>query len=149
MVDHLVKYGASVNHSDKRGKTALIRAALGGDGTTVDHLLKAGADVNQADTNGWTALICAAAGDLAIVKRLIDAGANTKHVAKDGMTCPQAPNRRRPHERGRPSLGSSTPHCSPERSGPAPCRPGVAGSQSTPPNGGQACLPNPSLWRSF
>jgi hypothetical protein len=38
MVDHLAKYGANVNHADKRGKAALMRAALGGDGTTVDHL---------------------------------------------------------------------------------------------------------------
>ncbi len=86
MVDHLVKYGANVNHADKRGKTALMRAALGGDGTTVDHLLKAGADVNQADASGWTALICAAAGEVAIVRRLVDAGANTRHAAKDGTT---------------------------------------------------------------
>jgi ankyrin repeat protein len=52
-----------------------MRAALGGDGTTVDRLLTAGADANKTDANGWTALICAAAADTAIVKRLIGGGA--------------------------------------------------------------------------
>ena len=63
-----------------------MRAALGGDGTTVDRLLTAGADANKTDANGWTALICAAAADTAIVKRLIGGGADTKHAAKDGTT---------------------------------------------------------------
>ena len=41
---------------------------------------------STADANGWTALICAAAGNVAIVRKLIEAGADINHAAKDGMT---------------------------------------------------------------
>ena len=86
MVDHLLKAGANVDHADGRGKTALMRAALGGDGAMVERLLKAKPDVNLADGNGWTALICAAAGDVALIDRLIAAGAVVDHTTKDGRT---------------------------------------------------------------
>ncbi len=89
MVDLLIAHGANPNHGDGRGKSALMRAALGGDDATVEHLLKAKADVNRTDANGWTALMCAAAGDAAIVKRLIEAGAATEATASDGMTALQ------------------------------------------------------------
>ncbi len=63
-----------------------MRAALGGAGTIVERLLTSGAKPNLTDANGWTALICAAAGDVAIVQRLIGAGVDIKHAAKDGTT---------------------------------------------------------------
>jgi ankyrin repeat protein len=81
MVDLLIAHGANPNHGDSRGKTALMRAALGGKGTMVEHLLKAKADVNRTDVNGWTTLMCAAAGDASVVERLIEAGAVTEATA--------------------------------------------------------------------
>ena len=52
----------------------------------MDLLLDAAADVHEVDANGWTALICSAAGDVAIVKRLIDANPDCRHAARDGTT---------------------------------------------------------------
>ena len=85
-VQKLLRSGANPSASNRYGVTPLSLAAVNGNPVLVEILLKAGADVNQTDSNGWTALICAAAGEVAIVKRLVDSGANTRRAAKDGTT---------------------------------------------------------------
>lgn len=86
MVVLLLAAGADVDRADRRGRTPLMSAALNGDRTAVDLLLDAGAGVHQVDASGWTALICSAAGDVVVVKRLLNANPDSSHVAGDGTT---------------------------------------------------------------
>jgi uncharacterized protein len=74
----LLNSGHDVNASILDGYSALMDAAGRGDEAMVELLLTARADVNQATKTGWTALMAAAsgAGNIAVVRHLIEAGAN-------------------------------------------------------------------------
>jgi ankyrin repeat protein len=59
------------------GESALLVAAMHGDGESVQALLGAGADVNAQHAHGWTALALAAlSGHTAVVRALLGAGAD-------------------------------------------------------------------------
>lgn len=69
--------GARVD-STKKGKTPLMRAALGGDEEAAELLIKRGAKVNITDYKGKTALFWAACKSHAkICRLLVDNGAQT------------------------------------------------------------------------
>jgi ankyrin repeat protein len=53
------KVKASINHKDKSGKSALIRACGKGDAEMVAALIEAGADLQEITPNGWTPLMFA------------------------------------------------------------------------------------------
>jgi ankyrin repeat protein len=85
----LMQAGADINQTDKyydeNGKkydksyhnTPLIQAVIDNDQELVESLLRAGANVNYDQDQGITALYFASAsGNLNLVKRLLDAGAN-------------------------------------------------------------------------
>jgi serine/threonine-protein phosphatase 6 regulatory ankyrin repeat subunit B len=78
LVELLIAKGATVNHQDDDGATALMYAAGNGDTQVVNALLRSGASVNVADNNGETALMKAAASscDEETVRALLSAGAD-------------------------------------------------------------------------
>ena len=73
----LVKSGASVHLSNRKGGTALMYAVVGANSKIVRLCLDQGAEVNAAASNGWTALYLAAAkGYGEIVSLLLSKGAD-------------------------------------------------------------------------
>ena len=89
LVEGLLKRGASVNHIDKNGDTALLVASRKRAETVVDLLLKYEADVNyECKQSGETALteaLCTGRCNN-IVDDLLRNGANVNHVASNGKT---------------------------------------------------------------
>ncbi|MEX0596588.1 MAG: ankyrin repeat domain-containing protein [Candidatus Paceibacterota bacterium] len=85
IVDLLLKKGASINQTDFEGRTALMYAATGPNLATVELLLSRKAEINMADhTEKFTALMYAAAeGQLEIVKKLLESGADPFLKDKD------------------------------------------------------------------
>ncbi len=67
----LAKTGASVDAVDRRGRTALARAAKRGHLEAVEALLAAGADVLAADGKTWTPAAHATAGNHVAVLRVL------------------------------------------------------------------------------
>ena len=84
----LMHAGAKLEHRSEGGRTPLMRAARQGHEPTVDYLIKAGADVNlYSENNEHTVLSFACQnGQLSVVQRLIQAGANPNAKLKDGST---------------------------------------------------------------
>ena len=84
----LLAAGAKLEHRSEGGRTPLMRAARQGHEHTVDFLIKAGADVNlYSENNEHTVLSFACQnGQLSVVQRLIQAGANPNAKLKDGST---------------------------------------------------------------
>ncbi|XP_077457315.1 ankyrin repeat domain 34Bb isoform X2 [Stigmatopora argus] len=83
MVQYLLENGADPNIQDKSGKTALMHACLGQDGTEIlSLLLRNGADPTLEDHSGSSALVYAInSGNRGILKILLDAcKANGKEV---------------------------------------------------------------------
>jgi ankyrin repeat protein len=78
LIELLIAKGATVNHQDDDGATALIYAARNGDTPAVNALLRNGASVNIANHNGETALMKAAASSCTeeTVRALLSAGAD-------------------------------------------------------------------------
>ena len=65
----------------------LIEEAKAGNSKGVEALIESGADVNQQDEQGWTALNFAAGnGDVALVKLLVEKGADVFKVGRDQRT---------------------------------------------------------------
>ncbi len=79
VVRELVRAGASVNHPDATGKTALMHAAGHGTLKNVLFLLANGADINHQNKHGETALMHAAwSGHEDVVRELLLLGADAK-----------------------------------------------------------------------
>lgn len=65
----------------------LIEAVKTGNAYAVTELIESGADVNQQDEQGWTPLNWAAGkGDIAIVKSLLNHGADVSKAGRDERT---------------------------------------------------------------
>jgi uncharacterized protein len=85
-------HGADLKSTNRYGGTALIPAAERGHVDTVQMLIDAGVDVNHLNRLHWTALLEAVIlGDggprhVAIVRRLLAAGADRQIADKDGVT---------------------------------------------------------------
>jgi ankyrin repeat protein len=75
----------SINHLDREGETALMKASKYGDAAIVTDLLSKRADVHLVNSSGETALILASqAGYNDIVKQLLAAGSNIHHRSHAG-----------------------------------------------------------------
>ena len=79
---------ADVDAVDEKGKTALMRAAIGNHADVVQLLIERGADINRQDrSNGNTALSYAAwTGNVTTLMRLLDHGANVDAKNRQGHT---------------------------------------------------------------
>lgn len=86
-IEALLAGGEKVDGRDKRGFTPLMYAAANDRLSAIETLIRKGADVNAQSDIGETALICAVRygrGDPAIVRMLIEAGANINIVMNGG-----------------------------------------------------------------
>uniref|UniRef100_A0A1X7UW08 Death domain-containing protein n=2 Tax=Amphimedon queenslandica TaxID=400682 RepID=A0A1X7UW08_AMPQE len=75
----------NIDHTNEKGKTALMLACEGGHEDIVHNLLSAGADVNIQDNNGLTALMIASEHNhISIIRMLLQANANPNLKVFDG-----------------------------------------------------------------
>ncbi|GJN86175.1 ankyrin repeat domain-containing protein 44 [Purpureocillium lilacinum] len=89
VVELLIEYGADVNTSGWRGLSIpLAHAAIAGHEDVVEALLKAGAEVDKTvDENNTPLCLAAQAGNLAIVRVLVETGgASIKHQNEQGRS---------------------------------------------------------------
>lgn len=92
ILELLLANGADLRSTNRYGGTALIPAAERGHVETVRRLIDAGVDVDHVNRLGWTALLEAVIlGDggkrhQAIVRLLLDGGANPTLADSDGVT---------------------------------------------------------------
>lgn len=92
ILELLLANGADLRSTNRYGGTALIPAAERGHVATVRRLIDAGVDVDHVNRLGWTALLEAVIlGDggerhQAIVRLLLDGGANPALADSDGVT---------------------------------------------------------------
>ena len=85
--NRIVRDSADVNAKNKKGRTALMNAAMGGYEEMMKSLINKGADVNAKDEKGRTALIEATKGGYEeIVESLINKGADVNAEDKEGLT---------------------------------------------------------------
>lgn len=82
MLGWLLELGLDVEQTDDFGVTPLMAAVQCADAECVDVLLQAGADVARERAVGQTAL--SDAGTPAIAMRLLEAGADPRHLAHEG-----------------------------------------------------------------
>jgi ankyrin repeat protein len=91
----LLDHGISPDVRNKSGETALLVATHANQTEAARLLIEAGVDVDHVNKLGWTALLQAVIlGDggprhVAIVKLLVDAGANKVPADRDGITALQ------------------------------------------------------------
>ena len=87
VVLELLNRGANPNASDKRGTTAIMRAARLGYEAITKALLDRGADVNAKNAGGESAMLLATENDhTAIVAMLIENGADVNVKSRDGLS---------------------------------------------------------------
>ncbi|WP_324133581.1 ankyrin repeat domain-containing protein [Bosea sp. (in: a-proteobacteria)] len=88
LVTVMLALGADANAVDRRGRTALMRAARENDVQAVAWLLRAGALPDMATTyQGWTALMWAARHDSTeAISALLAAGADRAPCEREGQT---------------------------------------------------------------
>jgi ankyrin repeat protein len=89
-VELLLNYGADINIRDGTGRSPLAVAAFCGCNDVVDFLLVLSSSssslMNVVDDNGCTPLwLAARTGNLSMVKRLVDAGADASIKSNDEM----------------------------------------------------------------
>ncbi len=86
--EYLLDAGAEIDAKDSNGRTALLYASSGPFEETVNLLLIKGAEVDvQGTLEGFTALMTAAAeGQVEVVRRLLDHGADRDIEDTDGDT---------------------------------------------------------------
>jgi ankyrin repeat protein len=85
----LIDGGASVDHTDDGGLTALQTAAIANALDAAQTLIERGADVNHVDKKGMTPLLYAASidfGDGAMIDLLLKAGAKPDAKTPEGLT---------------------------------------------------------------
>eukprot|EP00435_Cladocopium_sp_Y103_P076030 s2_g73.t1 len=83
----LLRFGASVEATDRDGWTAWLGAAEYGHAAVVEQLISAGAKVDAANNKGFTALhVAARNGHAALVEQLISAGAKVDAANNFGTT---------------------------------------------------------------
>jgi ankyrin repeat protein len=75
-----------VDARDQHGRTALMRAVIRDDATSVKELLASGADPNLEDLDGDTALILSEGRAPSIVRLLLEAKADPNHANEEGRT---------------------------------------------------------------
>ncbi|GFO37187.1 serine/threonine-protein phosphatase 6 regulatory ankyrin repeat subunit a-like [Plakobranchus ocellatus] len=81
----LSKSTYQIHTKDKRGRTALLRAAANGHLEMCALLIGQGADINTADRNGFTAIhFASSAGFLNVVKLLVESGASPIFETNEG-----------------------------------------------------------------
>ena len=86
-VQTLLAAKAKVDHTDKHGGTALMKASIEGHISPMETLLAAKANVNQANKHGCTSLVMASGeGQSAPMELLVAAKANVDHTEKHGRT---------------------------------------------------------------
>ncbi|MFK7769109.1 MAG: ankyrin repeat domain-containing protein [Mariniblastus sp.] len=92
-VERLLGLGANINHQDKKGKTALHRAAKAGFVKTISVLLKNKANTKIEDNNGETALFEAVRStiknsdkQLEAIRLLLKARSSLKHTNRRDQT---------------------------------------------------------------
>ena len=85
VVNLLINAKADVNAKDKEGFNPLMMAALKNHAEIANLLINAKADVNAKNDQGHTALYIAVGRNAAIVKALLDAGADVNVQYKDGQ----------------------------------------------------------------
>jgi ankyrin repeat protein len=87
VVKLLLSHGAQVNaYESSRGQTALMRAVAAHHSDVAAALIAAGADVKARSANRFTALLFAAQqGDVASAGILLEAGADVRDTAPDGV----------------------------------------------------------------
>ena len=81
-----MKYGANVNVTNNRGRTALLLNCSYGQMDSVQALLGAGADPNLVDEEGYSCMFAAVDGRCSkdTLQTLIDLGAHIDVKRKDG-----------------------------------------------------------------
>lgn len=86
-LQYLLDRGANACAGDKNGNTALMGALYKGELDIADHLLSTSCPIDQMNNAGETALSFAVMfGRLAFIKRLVERGANPRHVDRQGDT---------------------------------------------------------------
>ena len=86
-VNYLLQNGADPNLADKQGDTALMIAARLGHLEGINTMVAGKAAVDAINRQGETALIIAIQNrQVAVVKRLLEAGANTKRTDNAGLS---------------------------------------------------------------
>lgn len=94
----LIEHGADVNARDKAGRTALLIATVKGHTEVVRSLLAHHADPTLKAKNGISALDYARIYRMTSIARMLDAAAETMHMA----------GQPRPHSSGKPNMGKSS-----------------------------------------
>jgi ankyrin repeat protein/predicted DsbA family dithiol-disulfide isomerase len=138
----LLEKQSDVNAANKNDITPLIAAAQTGNPEALTLLLAAGAAPDRADNLGWTALMWAAyRNDRAIVKMLVDKGADAAKVGRDKSTALDIARNRRADDALIALLAAKAPSGSSTRTDAPATRP----TQPKPPTAATATRLTPAI----